>query len=189
MTKPIILGSFAIGLIAFLAGFAWQTGKIDDWRTPGLAQCEAYTKAGLRSPSSYHRVSFVVVDTPVTKDLLAEATGGSEVDKSLAGIANAPGIRGIALDYDAENGFGAVIRGGTACYFPMSDITNGEPSGDLDSMQRMAASTAALGRLGVDVKNDTMCCLSPKFDIRKIPLHPLDAQAAADASSAAEDAS
>ena len=168
MIRPFILGTIAVGSIGLLAGFAWQTGKIDDWRTPGLAQCEAFTKAGLQSPSSYKRISFVVVDTPVSKEIFAKSKGGSELDKAMADIADAPGIRGIALDYDAENGYGALIRGGTACYFPMSDIKNGEPSGDLDSLERMAESSADMGRLGFGKGNEQLCCLAPTFDVSSI---------------------
>ncbi|MGH6786232.1 MAG: hypothetical protein ACREBO_05335, partial [Novosphingobium sp.] len=75
-SKPAVLVSASVVIMALATGFFWQTGKIDEWRTPGLAQCERYAKSNLSSPSSYRRVSFVAVDTPVTKKMLAESAYG-----------------------------------------------------------------------------------------------------------------
>jgi hypothetical protein len=163
--------------------------QVENLRNPEVAACEAYLLETLKSPSSYKRVSFTVVDTTVSKEMLAAAKGGADIDKTLAGIATNPGIREVALDYDADNSFGSNLRGGTACYFPMSDIEAGEPSGDLDSMVRMHASATRLVQLGVvpDAK-ETLCCLAPTFDVSTIPDEPASLAAEEDAITALEDA-
>ena len=184
MGKPAILSCITAVMLALAVGFLLRTGKIDEWRTPGLAQCERYAKSGLSSPSSYRRVSFVAVDTPVTKKMLAESAYGPGFE-AMASIAKKPGIRGIALDYDADNAYGTSIRGGTACYFPMSDIKVGVAFGDLDSLESMAETSATLGRLGIGKGADALCCLRSTFDHRQIPTNPMSAEAAAAASDAA----
>lgn len=96
-----------------------------------IAACEDYVKDGLRSPSTYRRVSVASRDEAATAARIVEL-GGRQVrgGQSLA-------LRMVTIEYDAQNAFGAPIRNAAQCGFVLGD---GEVASQqlLDSKVRLA---------------------------------------------------
>ncbi len=180
-------------MVSFIPMVVTSSGctQIENWRNPEVAACEAYTIETLKSPSTYKRASFVVVDQPVSKEMLAKAMGASDMAKGIAERAEYPGIRGIALDYEAENSFGATIKTGTGCEFPMSDLESGEPAQDLNSLVRFSLQDRQITEIadatGSGRDDSGVCCLARDFDSREIPIPPAVEDTLAAASAVAGD--
>ncbi|MBC7280011.1 hypothetical protein [Hoeflea sp.] len=125
--KFIVVVAAGLSAGAALAYF----GVIDNPLEPALyAKCEDVLKRRLKSPSSYKRVKM----WPSEKSLSAEQYAVEKPDmadssyglKKLADIESGalkPVLRQVLIEYDAQNGFGAAIRGAAKCSY-VADSSN-----------------------------------------------------------------
>lgn len=145
--------------------------KVEAWRNPSLAACEGRLRESLTSPTSYERTSFSTVDAPVSKAVLASAVGG-EIGKTAASISIDPAIRGILIDYQAENSFGAKVASKYLCYFSMSSLSKEAFTPSLESQISLSRSRDLLAEAealnGKSDGKDTMCCLASDFDYAEL---------------------
>lgn len=142
---------------------------------PEVAACEVFLKGGLRSPSTYHRVSVNSYDGPLGEPALTQMReedaerdrGNPEWAKIKRGLeAQTPAaqrsqdtLREVFIEYDAANAYGTPIRGAQQCGFV---LRNGElPSADsLRAKVSKAESARALRQLRGDDKDPAYsCCL------------------------------
>lgn len=142
-------------------------------RKPELAICERFVRARLKVPGSYDRSWYNIADFPVSRAVLAEATG----DKKAAAAAPNPGIRRIYVQYQATNGLDQTADGSGLCLFPMSDAGRSTYVGDPDALidaaiheneQRALQSAQGQNVTSID------CCVRPDFDRSKLTVvHPV----------------
>jgi hypothetical protein len=176
---------FLIILALTTAPMTSGCAQVENLSNTEVAACEAYLLETLKSPSSYKRVSFSVVDYPVTVAMLLAAVQPTPASLKRADVedittkqfkerAKNPGIRGIALDYDADNSYGSNIRGHSACYFAMTDIKAGEAAENLESAVQFHSQRNNVVSLGMASGEESLCCLSPKFDLDKLNSLPND---------------
>lgn len=102
---------------------------------PDVEACESYIKDGLKAPSTYRQLKVTSVDvSPIDADTLIKEVGlpklskkadafdrlrrtALEVDLKQPGL----GLRRMAIDYEAENGFGTPLRETAICAFVLTD--------------------------------------------------------------------
>jgi hypothetical protein len=138
-----------------------------NWRKPELVTCERFIRAGLKVPSSFRREWYHIADFPVSRALLAEATG----DRAQAATAPNPGVRRIFIQYAATNGMDETAAGNGLCLFPMTDAANGTYAADIERKvdeaivaNEQRALQAAQGKDVVSAE----CCVMPGFDRSKL---------------------
>ena len=93
-----------------------------DW--DAVNTCEKFIKDNLRSPSSYEKQEAVWLE------------GTSEK--------HGKSVRTLLVTYDADNAFGAAIRGGERCHFEVDD--EGNFVADFDFARVIATADRALGK-------------------------------------------
>ena len=117
-----------------------------------IAACEDYVKDGLRSLSTYRRVSVASRDEAATAARIIEL-GGRQLrgGQSLA-------LRTVTIEYDAQNAFGTPIRNAAQCGFVLGD---GEVAGQqlLDSKVRLANANRDGRLLQREPEPQYRCCL------------------------------
>jgi hypothetical protein len=117
---------FMILASSFLAG---GCGFLDQWQHPEVAACEHFIKESLASPSSYKRIEFLTADEAISVEDYASGEGW-EPNSAFYDLAKEravdPAIRSVSIEYDAQNGFGALIRQYEHCEFLMSDSASNE---------------------------------------------------------------
>ncbi|PNU05481.1 hypothetical protein [Novosphingobium guangzhouense] len=100
--------------------------------------CEAYTLETLASPSTYKRIDVITHDEKVTKARLKELSPNRP-----DWVPNDdPGIKTVGIQYDAQNGYGAIMRGGMVCAFETERGEVKDNSVSLDGRASAAASHA-----------------------------------------------
>lgn len=117
-----------------------------------IAACEEFLKDGLRSPSTYRRVSLTTRDEATTAQRIVELGGRQPpAGQSLA-------LRTITIEYDANNAFGIPIRGAGQCGFLLRD---GSLAGQqlLDSQVRLASARRDGRMLERQPEPQYPCCL------------------------------
>lgn len=140
-----------------------------------IKACEGFLKGGLRSPSTYRRVSTNSYDGQINERALAQIRdeeaerdrGNPEWAKIRRELdAETPAaerpketFREVFIEYDAENAYGTPIRGAEQCGFV---LRNGElpSSGSLSAKVSKAESSRTLRQLrGDDDEPAYPCCL------------------------------
>ena len=138
---------------------------------PETSACEEYLKGGLKSPSSYKQVKISSFDSRIPFDAwrnITRATGSKldndprivKVDRKYQADG---GIRTVLIEYDADNSFGASIRGTEVCKFLMTSFMEEDFLGDPGTSAALASSSRTMEQLGLE-KNEksTGCCLSTR---------------------------
>ena len=114
---------------------------------PEVEACEEFIKDGLKSPSSYKRASVSKLDETISQEMFLENHGKIDTfDKHWLDDGRLT-QRIVAIEYDADNSFGASIRGAGICEFHLID---GElPSQiSLDASVSMAIAQRSMRELG-----------------------------------------
>jgi hypothetical protein len=139
-----------------------------EYRKPELTVCQRFLRSRMRVPTSFHRTWYNVSDLPVTRDVLAQATGNPAQAKT----APNPVIRRVVVQYMGNDGFGADVAGFGTCLFPMLNGAHGPYAIDIDSavdkavidneQRTLALSTGQTGVVAAD------CCTVPGFDVKSL---------------------
>ena len=138
MNWKVPAGIAALGIVGVGGYFGWET-----YGQPDVKACEAFIKEGLRSPSSYSRVSVIKGVEPISIEELQKLRPPSSFDKLLKGDRS---LHLVSIEYDADNAYGTSIRGVEVCAFEMR---NGElpDSTMIDLKARQSASKRTLRQL------------------------------------------
>lgn len=110
---------------------------------PEVEGCEKFLKEGLKSPSSYKRVSVDAFDRPLSLSNFQNETGQrvSQFDRPLLMNNSNAKMRQVIIAYDADNSFGTAIRGTQVCAFKVFT----DKSLDADKVEA-AATKASMDR-------------------------------------------
>ncbi|TPK18057.1 hypothetical protein [Mesorhizobium sp. B2-5-7] len=118
-----LLGIACAALVAACgAAFAYSTGYFDDGLTKS---CEEALRQRLKAPSQYKRVRIVRDTKDMTRDEFVAYLDGSREDesvrkfhlKSFDAKNIQPQTLSLAIEYDAPNSFGTVLRGYADCRY------------------------------------------------------------------------
>jgi hypothetical protein len=118
-------------------GFCMALGACDD---PEVRACEVFLKKTLRDPTSYKRISITKADQHFANWKAYQERTGDERPLSIAksfGVAPAgrPGLRTVAVSYEAANGVGDPVPGRQICAF---ELRNGELGKNAEDLERAA---------------------------------------------------
>ena len=146
--------------------------QLDILMNPELDACEVFSKSLLKSSSSYHRVSYKIFDTQVDHEIYSRASGSENVTPLEKSLWVDTAIRGVIIQYNADNNFGSSISAKAACAFAMNDAKNDGYAGSdpEDQVKRMISTNeyrVLLGKNALD-REPLPCCLAPNFDLNEI---------------------
>lgn len=153
--------------VLFLSG----CDRIATLRKPELAACQRFVRSRMRVPTSFHRRWYNDADIAVTRAMLADALGRPN-DAALAAMAPVPAIRDVFIQYEGDNGFGAVVTAVDRCHFALVDAQAGkyalDPESGVDAgIQENEARTlmVSMGRTDMVAAD---CCLAKGFDLKRL---------------------
>ena len=116
----------AAGLLTLVA--LSGCSSVNNWRHPELAVCEEYLKTTLVSPSSYNRAKATIADSRLPKSYWEAALAKTPkifreyLAEDISARSLEGGRRMVFIEYDADNKFGASLRGLGSCTFEMSSM-------------------------------------------------------------------
>jgi hypothetical protein len=148
--------------------------QIEHWRHPELAVCEEYIAASLRSPSTYERARATISDSrlPLAYWMEDLRSAPESIRPLLADQAKERakhgGRRIVLVEYDAQNAFGAPVRGIASCKFEMKSTENNEftsePSATLAKADAVLAQAGVRGAAGGCCESNEKMARFEKFE-------------------------
>lgn len=145
-----------------VAGFALGgCAQVQNWQHPEVAVCEEYLKSTLKSPSSYKRAKASISDSRLPAAYWSEKLAGESAElREMLADATARSIqeggqRTVIAEYDADNSFGASIRGIGMCKFEMRSVADNKFSVEPSATGAIADVAAAAA--GIDLGSRGCC--------------------------------
>jgi hypothetical protein len=137
---------------------------------PEITACDSFVKASLKAPSTYKRISAVVLDEPISKESYASGAGSKPRDPLYdfhKQQAINPAIRNVVVEYDADNSFGVPLRSKMLCEFLMSDsienLFNGDPKSDSENVTNRNRAKSLVAALNSETADEKPCCLRAEY--------------------------